>query len=62
MRNRRGRISAIISGVRVQEGLAYLARDGATSISYLRLLTGSSQLEITVALSSAMVLDPDVLC
>ena len=40
----------------------YLARDGATSISYLRLLAGSSQLEITVVLSSAMVLDPDVLC
>ena len=39
----------------------YLAREGATSISYRRLLAGSSQVEIRVDLSSATKLDPDVL-
>ena len=40
----------------------YLAREGATSISYRRFVAGSSQVEIRVDLSSATVLDPDVLC
>ena len=39
----------------------YLARERATSISYRRLLAGSSQVEMRVDLSSATKLDPDVL-